>query len=50
MTRERENVSAQLVQAEQVKLVAESELAEVRHTEVRCLTMSNPFGELELKH
>lgn len=30
MSRERENVSAQLNQAEQVKLVAEGELAEVR--------------------
>ena len=30
MTRERESVSAQLTQAEQVKLVAEGELAEVR--------------------
>lgn len=29
MSRERENVSAQLTQAEQVKLVAEGELAEV---------------------
>ena len=37
MTRERENVSAQLTQAEQVKLVAEGELAEVRHTMIRVI-------------
>jgi len=30
MTREHDNVTAQLTQAEQVKLVAEGELAEVR--------------------
>ncbi len=30
-SRERENVSAQLTQAEQIKIVAEGELAEVTH-------------------
>lgn len=49
MTRERENVSAQLVQAEQVKLVAEADLAEVRHTEIRCLIKNNSACKLELK-
>ena len=50
MTRERENVSDQLVQAEQVKLVAEGELADVRQTRIRCLIMSSLECELELKH
>lgn len=32
MSRDRENVAAQLTQAEQIKLVAEGELAEVRRS------------------